>query len=324
MAHVTAVVPHWNRRALLESLLAGLKAQTHPVAEVIVVDNGSADGSAGAAEALGARVIRLEQNLGFAAAVNRGLSACRTELAAIVNNDVEPEPDWLERLASALAANPDAWFAGGKILDFRRRDIVEGAWDLVSRGACAWRAGHGRPDGETWNRPRPIRFPPLAATLTRRALFDRVGLLEEGFESFLEDVEFGLRCARAGLAGLYVPAARVYHWGGATLGRWHPEAVRRIARNQLLLVARHYPERWWLSYGWAVLVGQALWGLVALRHGAGWAYLRGKAEGIRRFSEFRRPDAGAGDVIEASERELFALQRETGFDTYWRLYFALT
>jgi hypothetical protein len=327
MEHITAVVPNWNRRELLEALLGRLRGQTRPVSEVVVVDNGSTDGSAEAASQLGARVIRSARNLGFAAAVNRGIGECRTALVAIVNNDVEPEPDWLERLSAALERDPDAWFAAGKILDARRREVLDGAWDLISRGGCAWRAGHGRPDGEAWNRERPVRFAPLTATLVRRELFEKVGLLDQRFESYLEDVEFGLRCARAGLGGIYVPQARAYHWGSATLGRWHPEVVRRISRNQLLLVARHYPERWWLGYGWPVLVGQALWGLTALRHGAGWAYLRGKAEGIRRFAEFRRAAAAAGSLEEtlaASERELFQLQRETGFDAYWRLYFTLT
>jgi GT2 family glycosyltransferase len=312
---------------LLEALLGRLRGQTYPVSEVVVVDNGSTDGSAEAAGQLGARVIRSERNLGFAAAVNRGIGECRTALVAIVNNDVEPEPDWLERLSGALERDPDAWFAAGKILDARRREVLDGAWDLISRGGCAWRAGHGRPDGAAWSRERPVRFAPLTATLVRRVLFDKVGLLDERFESYLEDVEFGLRCARAGLGGLYVPQARAYHWGSATLGRWHPEVVRRISRNQLLLVARHYPKRWWLGYGWPVLVGQALWGLAALRHGAGWAYLRGKAEGIGRFTEFRRAGAGGGSLEEtlaASERELFLLQRETGFDAYWKLYFTLT
>lgn len=327
MALTTAVIPTWNRRELLEALLARLRAQTRPATEAIVVDNGSTDGSGDAAERLGARVIRLERNLGFAAAVNRGIAECRTDLVALINNDVEPEPDWLEKLSAALESNPGAWFAAGKILDADRRGALDGAWDLVSRGGCAWRAGHGRPDGEPWNRERPIRFAPLTATLLRRELFDKVGPMDERFESYLEDVEFGLRCARAGLGGCYVPAARACHQGSATFGRWHPEVVRRIARNQLLIVAKHYPERWWLGYGWAVLVGQALWGLTALRHGAGWAYLRGKAEGIGRFAEFRHPQLG-GELLEealaASERELLELQRETGYDAYWRLYFALT
>jgi GT2 family glycosyltransferase len=326
MAQATVIVPSWNRRELLETLLTRLAVQTRPPAEVIVADNGSQDGADEAAERLGARVLRLGRNLGFAAAINAGLRECRTELAAIVNNDVEPEVDWLERLERALVDDAQAHFAAGKILDARRPELLDGTWDLIARGGCAWRAGQGRPDGETWNRGKPIRIAPFTAALFRRALFEEVGPLEERFESYLEDVEFGLRCARAGRRGIYVPEARARHWGSATLGRWHPEVVRRIARNQLLLVAGHYPRDEWLRYGWPVFAGQALWGAVALRHGCGWAWLRGKAEGIRRFGEFRR-DLRAWsieDLLLESERELFELQRETGFDAYWRLYFALT
>jgi N-acetylglucosaminyl-diphospho-decaprenol L-rhamnosyltransferase len=128
MQPVTAVVPNWNRRELLEALLGRLLGQTRPVSEVVVVDNGSTDGSAEAASRLGARVIRSDRNLGFAAAVNRGIGECRSSLVAIVNNDVEPEPDWLERLSEALDRDPDAWFAAGKILDARRREVLDGAW----------------------------------------------------------------------------------------------------------------------------------------------------------------------------------------------------
>ena len=76
--------------------------------------------------------------------------------------------------------------------------------------------------------------------LYRAEVFRQVGLLEESFESYLEDVDFGLRCAAQRITGRYVPDARAVHVGSAALGRWHPETVRRIARNQLLLVARHY------------------------------------------------------------------------------------
>lgn len=326
MAQVTIVAPNWNRRELLESLLGRLARQTRAAAEVIVVDDGSTDGSAEAARKLGATVIGFEQNRGFAVAVNAGIRACRTELVAVVNNDVDPETDWLERLSEALEQNREAWFAAGKILNAGDPGRLDGTWDLVSRGACAWRSGHGRKDGGFWNRPRRIRFAPWTATLFRRSLFEKAGELDERFESYLEDVDFGLRCARAGLGGLFVPEARALHHGSATLGRWHPEVVRRIARNQLLLVAKHFPERWWLRHGWPVLVGQLLWGLVALRHGTGRAWLGGKAEGWRRFGEFRRPAAGPGleDALLESEREILEQQRATGFDAYWRLYFALT
>jgi GT2 family glycosyltransferase len=159
----------------------------------------------------------------------------------------------------------------------------------------------------------------------RAELFARVGLLDEDYESYLEDVDFGLRCGLAGLSGVYLPAAVAHHKGSATLGRWHPDTVRRIARNQLLLVSKHYPPGWFARHGWPVFIAQGLWGLVALRHGAGIAYLKGKMEGLRSFRRMRRLGSPAiTGLLQESEREIYELQQQAGFDTYWKLYFALT
>jgi GT2 family glycosyltransferase len=322
MSGVTAVVPSYNRRDLLERLLPLLRAQTRPPEEILVVDNASTDGSAEAAAALGARVLRMERNTGFACAVNHGVRASRTEWLALVNNDVEPAPDWLEKLLDG-ASERQAWFATGKLLDAARRDVIDGTFDALSRGACAWRCGAGRPDGPLWSEPRPIRFAPLTAALVRRELFDRVGLLDEEFESYLEDAEFGLRCALADYQGFYLPSAVAWHASSATLGAWHPRKVRRIARNQLLLAARHYPLR---RYLWPMLIGQMLWVLVAWRHGALGACLAGKLEGLRMFGRARRPcDVQAvRRILAESEEEILHGQRTAGYDLYWRLYFALT
>src|SRR5574341_233457 len=288
MSGVTAIVPTWNRRDLLERLLGRLTRQTHPLEEILAVDNGSEDGSAETAESAGARVIRLNRNEGFSRAVNRGIRESRTPWLAVINNDVEPEPDWLDRLKQGCEAS-GAWFATGRMLDAARRESIDGTFDALCRGGCAWRAGQGRLDGPEWRNPRLIRFAPLTAALLRRELFERIGLLDERFESYLEDVEFGLRCALGGYSGVYVPEAVAFHGGSATLGRWHSQSVRLIARNQLLLVAKHYPSGWLRRYGWPVLVAQALWGLVALRHGAGLAWVRGKAEALREFHSARSP-----------------------------------
>jgi len=328
MIGVTVVVPNWNRRDLLERLLRNLAGQTRPAEKVVVVDNGSTDGSAEAAAAGGAQVLQIGRNAGFSRAVNCGIRECRTPWLAVVNNDVEPATDWLDRLLEE-AREKDAWFAVGKLLDAAHRDRIDGAYDTICRGACAWRAGHGRTDGPEWSEPRSIRFASFTATLFRTALFERVGLLDERFESYLEDVDFGLRCAREGCQGIYVPRAAGYHAGSATLGAWHPETVRRIARNQLWLVAKHFPDNWLLRYGWPVVVAQTLWGLVAARHGAGLAFCRGKLEALRRFKAVRAAAGGRGSgdivrILEQGERELLAIQERTGFDLYWRLYFALT
>lgn len=326
MGSVSAVIPNWNGRHLLIPLLESLGRQSHPVEEVIVVDNGSEDDSAAVAEARGARVIRMGRNCGYAGAVNRGVSASTKPWILILNNDVVLEERWVERMLAGLR-RAGAWFGVGKIYQAGEPGRLDATFDLLARSGCAWRCGQGRleehelvPEGSAW-------LPPLTAALFLREIFNRVGLLDERFESYLEDVDFGLRCVLEGVPGCYVPEAVAWHQGSATLGAYHPETVRRMARNQLFLVAKHYPRGWWRRLGWPVLVGQLLWGLVAVRNGRGMAYLRGKLEGLVRFAAMRRSAAssdGLLPLLAACERQLLAWQRRFGYDTYWRVYFALT
>ena len=322
---ITAIVPVWNGRELLDRLLASLEAQTEPAAELLVVDNGSTDGAPELARARGARVIPMGRNAGFAAAVNRGIRESRGEWIAVLNSDVELAPDYFARLLAAGATG--AWFATGKILAAGSGHRIDATFDALCRGGTAWRAGNGRADGPAFSLALRIWSAPWTAALFRAELFQRVGLLEESFESYLEDVDFGLRCAAQGLAGQYVPEALAWHRGSATLGRWHPETVRRIARNQLLLLARHYPRRLLVRWCWPILVAQSLWGAVALRHGAGFAWLRGEWQGLRRFFAARGQTLDArvlNGVLSTNEDLIRRMQASTGFDLYWRLYFFLT
>jgi GT2 family glycosyltransferase len=325
---VAAVIPHWNQRALLETLFESLRAQTRPFDEIIVADNGSNDGSAELAGQAGARVLRLGRNLGFAPAVNRGIQASQTDWVAILNNDVTLAPDWLSVLLAAVETPEykDASFATGKILSAGDPAMLDGSFDEVSRGACACRCGWGKPDSLLWNQPRFIRIAPMTAVLFRRRLFDEIGPLDEVFESYLEDVDFGLRCVLAGYAGIYIPHAICYHRGSATMGRWNKDTVRRIASNQVLLAAKHFHGQ----PRWPILAGQLLWGLVALRHGRAWSYLRGKFSGLRMARALASERGWAlpdperfRALIGASEREIFEIERQTGFSGYWRAYFWL-
>ena len=311
---ITAIVPVWNGRELLARLFDSLDAQTLRADEVIVVDNGSTDGAPDLAQKRGARVIAVGRNAGFAAAVNRGIREARSQWIAILNSDVELAPDYFAILAAAGAP-----FATGKILS--PGGALDATFDLTVRGGATWRAGNGMPDAATFDVARDIVSPPWTAVLFRTETLARVGLLDEAFESYLEDADFGLRCAALGIRGRYVPQARAIHIGSASLGRWHPETVWRIARNQTLLAARH-PA---VSRLWPSLVAQGLWGAVAIRHGAGLAWLRGKFEGLGRFRA-ARSQAPASDpelleqVLNSNEHFI----RETCRDNYWRLYFMLT
>jgi GT2 family glycosyltransferase len=327
---VSVIVPVWNGRAMVEQLIASLRDQTYPIAEIVIVDNGSEDGAPEAAERIGARVIRMGSNTGFSRAVNRGIEVCTTEWLAIVNSDVILTPRWLESLITA-ATQPGMWFAAGKILDASRRKLIDGTYDCLCRGGCAWRLGHGRPDGREFSNPRDIWFAPGTASLFRAELFRQLGCFDEQFESYLEDVDLGLRCACLNYRGRYVPAAIAYHAGSASLGRWHRDTVRRISRNQVLLIAKYYPVRAILWWGWPIVLAQTLWGLVALRHGTFGAYVVGKFEGLALFRSVRWQSAALRgqasrflQILPESEREIRRIQRLTGFDWFWRVYFALT
>jgi len=328
MRAVAVVIPNWNGAKLLEQFLPSVFQQTLPPARVVVVDNGSADGSVEMARRLGAEVIEMGSNRGFAAAVNRGVAETSEPLIAIVNNDARLAPDWLMRLTQAMEET-GAHLATGKILSERQPDTIDGAFDLLSRGGTAWRAGAGMPDAvfsASEKVRRMVSFVSLTAALVRREAFERAGPLDEEFESYLEDVEFSLRCARLGLQSVYEPGAVAWHRGSATLGAWHADTTRRIARNQVMLVAKHFPDGWpWR----AVLVGQLLWGAVAMRHGAGVAYWRGKWQGWRGYAAWRkrsnwaRREDGIAEILGASEADMARLQKQTGWQSYWRCYFRL-
>ena len=319
---LTAVIPVWNGRELLVRLFDSLETQTLRPDPILVIDNGSTDGAPDFARERGARVLRMGFNAGFARAVNRGIMEARTEWIAVLNSDVELAPDYCERLLATGAP-----FATGKIMG--RDGKIDGAFDLLCRGGAAWRAGSGSADGPPFDARRSIASAPWTAAIFRRDLFDRTGLLEESFESYLEDVDFGLRCAAHGIEGVYEPAAVARHFGSAALGRWSASMVRLIARNQVLLVARRYPRtllrRWW----WPILAAQALWGLLAARHGAGLAWCQGKLQGLRAVSGARQlPGLIDADTLEKTvtmqEKLLRDLQPASGYDLYWRLYFFLT
>ena len=321
---ISVVIPTYNGAVFLRKVLADLRAQTLQPDEILVVDNGSTDESVSVAEAAGARVLRERTNVGFCRAVNRGMEEAAGDWLVILNNDVMLRPDWLEELVNG-ATKSGARFATGKILSAQDRERVDGSFDALCLGGCAWRCGSGRLDSAIWDQPRTIQFAPFTAVLLAKSLVQQIGKLDDSFGSYLEDLDFGLRCAIQDERGVYVPTAVAYHHGSATFGRWHRETVLNQSRNQVMLVAKHYPAGWVRGIGWKVLIAQLLWGLVAMRHGAGGSWLRGKYQGIKEFRSRRQTGTQKVlDVLEVSEGEIRSVQQASGFDRYWRAYFWLT
>jgi GT2 family glycosyltransferase len=266
---VTAVVLTYDGRELLEIVLPSLAAQTCPDLRLLVVDNGSRDDSLEylASHWPAVDVVALPDNVGVTAALNRGLEAAAdAEFVALFNNDMEMEPDCLSELVRALREHPEAGSAGAKLVDFHRRDVLDGTGDTLRWTGLATRRGHGEPDDGRYSEPEPVFGACGGAALYRRSTLDHVGLLDESFFAFSEDVDWAMRAQLAGWTCRYVPSAVVYHMGSATIGRGLSDfTAYHLWRNAIWMIVKDYPAEALvrrapaLAFGFAQNLGAAWW-----------------------------------------------------------------
>lgn len=240
---VSALVLNYDGRALLDTALPSLLAQTYPNLSVTVIDNGSSDGSAAHVRERwpSVEVLELPVNVGVAAALNRGIEVARGELVALLNNDIELEPDWLEHLVTALAEHPGAASASGKLLRFYDRDVIDAAGDGLRWSGAAINRGGGERDEGQYDVADEVLTACAGAALYRQEALAEVGPFDEDFYAYLEDVDWGLRAQLLGYGSRYVPASVGYHMRGATTGKQKPRYRRPQRRNQLWLLLKNYP-----------------------------------------------------------------------------------
>jgi len=275
---------------VLGPCLEALREQTLAAHEVVVVDDGSGDGTAEwlAERFPEARVVALRENRGFCRAVNAGIRASRGRVVALLNDDTVPAQDWLAALVAALEADAGLGFCASRMVAHDRPNVLDGAGDGYSRHALAFRVGRGEPDLGRYG-PRRVLWASGGASAYRRAVLDEIGLLDESFHAYYEDVELGLRVASAGWRGQYVPESLVRHVGSfSDAGAW---STMLTTRNALLVVAKHWPAALivrnlpWIVYG--QLRGMA-W---AARNGRGSLWARGVASAARAWPSARAAGA---------------------------------
>lgn len=310
-APVAVVVPSWNSAELLPDCLASLGAQGMPL-EILVVDNGSSDGSAAYLEREGVRHLALAENVGFARAMNLG--AARVEAAAILalNADTVVEPGAVRILLEALEADPALGGVQPRILQLERgegnRDVesarLYSAGQALTRDGRAYELGAGEAQSPAHLQRREIFGVCGAACLLRRELFDQLGGYDERYFSFYEDVDLNVRARIAGWRFQYVPEAVVWHLGNASWMAETPQPsawnARLVGRNRILTQARFMPLRA-LPRILAVEAGALA---RAARQGRFRATLRGKLEGLRSLPTMladRRRLAREGDLARARE-----------------------
>jgi N-acetylglucosaminyl-diphospho-decaprenol L-rhamnosyltransferase len=224
-------IPNLDGGARLRRTLETLAAQTVD-APVVVIDNGSRDDSPAAAEQQGARVIRLDRNVGFGRALNLGVTEFPAERLVFLNNDVECEPRLLEALVGAAEAEA-ADTVAGVLLQMEREDLIDSAGVVADRTLLAWDYLHGAPVDEATGAAPPLG-PTGGAGLFTRDIFERVGGFDERIFAYLEDLDLALRIRCAGGVCALAPDARALHRHSSTLGSGS------AAKNRLMGWSRGY------------------------------------------------------------------------------------
>ena len=249
------MVVNWNRCNLLQKCLASLARQTVPAFEVILVDNGSSDGSVEMAEAQYSQnpsfvllVIRNTENHGFCRANNQGIAQARGEFVALLNNDAEAAPEWLASLLSAFDGRPELGMAASKILVHEKPEIIDKVGHQIYLDGQNWGRGHGEEDIGQYEEVEETLWPDGCAAMYRRAMLGQTGGFDEDLFAYGDDAELGLRARIAGWGCLYIPTAVVRHHRGSTLGQLSTRRVELIERNRVLLAFKHFPWRvLWLN-----------------------------------------------------------------------------
>jgi GT2 family glycosyltransferase len=247
---VTAVVLSWNGKERTLAALRSLASVGYEPFSVLVVDNGSTDGSADAVASAhpGVTLVRLPENVGFAGGMNAGIRAALERGAGAVvtlNNDMEVEPGFVGPLVDALAADGRAAAACAQILfaDEPARIWYAGAPYRARRGHSGRNTGYGRPPLDAATPPFETPRACGGAMLVGREVLESVGLFDESLFAYAEDTDWSLRAAAAGRHVLVVPASVVRHAVSASSGgEASPDTIYYALRNGLVVAERHAPR----------------------------------------------------------------------------------
>lgn len=278
----TIVIPNYNGMSYIEACLQSVYAQTVTEYEVIVVDNGSKDGSLMWIKENYPQVklIEFEENQGFCKAVNEGIKASETPYVVLLNNDTVVECDFLMELEKMMDHNKKAFSASAKMLVMKQPELVDDAGDYYCALGWAFADGKGKPEVQ-YNRPGKVFAACGGAAIYRREVFEQIGYFDEEHFAYLEDIDIGYRAKIYGYTNLYAPKARVLHAGSAVSGsRYNEFKINLSSRNSVYLVYKNMPLLQIMINLPFLLLGFFIKELFFLKKGFGWIYLKGLWKGI--------------------------------------------
>ena len=281
---VSVVIPNYNGEKYLEKCLETLLLQTLLPEEIIIVDNASKDKSI---DIINDRfidkvtLIKMKENHGFSVAVNEGIKRNKSEFVVLLNNDTEVDRNWLEELYICISKDKSIFSCSSKMIRYDNRELIDDAGDEYT--IFGW--GKKRGDGASiaqYSNDEEIFSSCAGAAIYRASAFDEIGLFDEDFFAYLEDMDISYRARLHGYKNYYASKALVYHIGSATSGSRHNAfKVKLASRNNIFLIYKNMPFIQFLLNSLFILSGILIKYIYFITKGLGKDYISGVFEGIR-------------------------------------------
>ena len=289
---VSVVTPNYNGLKFLNNYFETLLIQSRFIEEIILIDNNSTDGSIEFIEEfmrssnypIDIVLIKNDENLGFAPAVNQGIKAAKSEYIYSVNNDVELEWNALEEIIKAMDESiefgDNPFSIQSKMIQHYNRKLIDDAGDEYTILAWTKKIGDGQPV-ERYNEKREIFSSCAGAALYRKSVLEEIGLFDDNFFAYVEDIDLAYRSQIYGYKNYFCPNSIVYHYGSATSGsRYNEFKIRLAARNNVFLIYKNFPILQKIINFIFIFLGFLIKYLFFVRKGYGSTYLDGVKEGL--------------------------------------------
>lgn len=254
---ISVVIPNYNGKEHLKICYESLKNQTFKDVEIVMVDNGSGDDSVKFTKEFlpSATVLELNYNSGFAKAVNDGIKYSfnnfKSEYILLLNNDVELKKDFIEIGIKTFQRVSDAFSIAAKMLNYYDRTIIDNCGDFIKKAGSPYARGHNEKDAGQYDNEEYIFGACAGAAFYKRELFEIVGLFDEDFFAYFEDIDLSFRQQLQNLKCYYNPNAICYHKRGATTSDRLGLQTMYCEKNLIALRIKNYPA--YLLFKWLPL-----------------------------------------------------------------------
>ena len=289
---VSIITPNYNGEKYLKEYFQSLTIQKQHIDEVIIIDNNSKDNSKQIIqkyqEKLNIQLIENNTNTGFAKACNQGIQKAKNEYLLLLNNDIKLEKNAIKPLIETIQENPKTFSVMSKMLQYHQPDLIDDAGDEYTILTYTQKKGNNT-NKEKYNKKREIFSSCAGAALYKKSILKQIGIFDENFFAYVEDIDLAYRAQIQGYKNIYQPKSIVYHYGSATSGsKYNPFKIRLAARNNIYLIYKNYPIPQKIINFIFIFLGFLIKYLVFYKKGQSKPYIEGIKEGLKTRKQLQK------------------------------------